>query len=305
MVIQSLAMRTIRVARRLVVNTPIQRWPVTTAVYRWVFRRVSPPGDVTTDVHGVRLTFPAHDITIAPGLLGGFYEQLEVDAFVRLAKISRGILDVGGNLGLYACLGGRELPAGGKLVAFEPVPDNLEYLRRNIAQNPSAGQVVVEPVAVGDTEGTITVHLSMTNTGTHSVSADNVGPSRRSIDVPLTSIDAYLTANPVETVDLIKIDVEGNDGAVLRGAADTLKRHTPTLFVEYGPGHLRNCGFDPDEFLDIVFANYDCVLLVDEPRRTVRRCTRPELARLGRKKIMMNLVCVRREDHLAALAPIG
>lgn len=296
-------MSTIRLARRLIVNTPIQRWPLTTAVYRWLFRRVCPPGEVTAEVHGVRLTFPGHDITIAPGLLGGFYEQLEVDAFVRLAAHSSTIVDVGGNLGLYACLGGKALPVHGTLVAFEPVPDNLGFLRRNVAQNPSAGRVIVQASAVGDTEGEVTIHLSKSNIGTHSVSVANVGPTQRQVTVPITSLDRYLSANGIGPVDLLKIDVEGYDGAVLRGAADTIKQATPTLFVEYGPAQLRNCGFDPDDFLDIIFDLYGHVLLIDEARRSVRRCTRHELSRMATRKVMFNLICVQRPEHLAILAP--
>jgi FkbM family methyltransferase len=298
--LRPLMMGTIRLARRLVMNTPVQRWPITDRVYRWVFRRSVPEDVVTREVHGVTLTFPTHDITVAPGLVGGFYEHLEVEAFVKLAARSRTIVDVGGNLGLYACLGGRALPADGALVTFEPVPDNLTFLRQNVAQNPAAGRVIVEPSAVGAHEGEVAIHLSPDNVGTHSVSARNVAAGADHVTVPVVTLDGYLAANGIGPVDLLKIDVEGYDGAVLQGAAATLEAG-PSLFVEFGPGQLRNCGFDPGRFLDIVFGRYPTVLLVDESRRGVRPCTRGELAGFSAQKVY-NLICVERPDHLAALA---
>ncbi|MBA2372036.1 MAG: FkbM family methyltransferase [Chloroflexi bacterium] len=296
-----LMMAVIRLARRLFFNTPVQHWRVTSGIYRWAYRRASAGGDVTAEVHGVTMTFPANDITISPGLLGGFYEKLEIDAFVHLAARSRTILDVGGNLGLYACLGARELPADGRLVTFEPVPDNLAYLRRNLAQNSGGARVVVEESAVGAREDQITIHLSADSVGTHSASAANVARSTGQVTVPMTTIDAYVASHGLQSVDVLKVDVEGYDLAVLQGATETL-RLGPSLLVEYGVSQLRNCGADPHELVRLVCDAYEHVLLIDEVRQRVRRCSRHELERLSERRVTYNLICVRRAEHLVALA---
>ena len=125
----------IKSARKLFARTPIEKLPLTTTIKTKVFGFGSAGGDVTTNFRGIQLTFPTKDIIIAPGLVGGFYEKIELDVFERLATISETIVDVGANIGLYCCIAADRVAAAGKIVAFEPVPENLGYLRRNLEDN--------------------------------------------------------------------------------------------------------------------------------------------------------------------------
>ena len=70
---------------------------------------------------------PASDVTITPGLLDGYYERIELDIFERLAERSHRVVDVGGHIGIYACLGGLRLPQGGSLITFEPAAESVEF----------------------------------------------------------------------------------------------------------------------------------------------------------------------------------
>ena len=83
---------------------PHQKLSLTTKVYTKVFRFGSPSDEVTTEFRGVELTIPTKDITIVPGLVGGFYEKIELDVFERLTAVSKTIIDVGANVGLYSCI---------------------------------------------------------------------------------------------------------------------------------------------------------------------------------------------------------
>ena len=270
----------IKTARKLFANTPVQKLPLTTKIYTKVFRFGSASGEVTTNFRGAQLTIPTKDITIAPGLMGGFYEKIELEVFERLAAISKTIVDVGANIGLYCCVAADRAPASGRIVAFEPVPENLRYLRRNLEENERTARVVVEEQAVGQASGKIQIYLAEGSIGTHSPSAKNALNSTTSITVPAVSLDDYgqqkLRDRPI---DLLKVDVEGYEVAVLRGARRTLHEDKPTLFIEFVPDHLVNCGFRPGEFLDIVFEIYDDVFLVDEPGATFKPCSKHDLLR--------------------------
>jgi FkbM family methyltransferase len=207
-------------------------------------------------------------------------------------------VDVGANIGIHACVGAAQLTDGGRLVAFEPVPGNAEVLRRNLDQNGLSDRVRVEELAVGESAGEVTIHLAPTS-GNHSLAAGVVAHSRATIPVRVTSLDEYLagTGGPVR-VDVLKIDVEGYDGFALRGAATLLREQQPTLMVEFVPSHLANAGFRPADFLEIVFAAYPEVYVIDEPRRRLDRCSRDELARYGEKSRNLNLVAVADPAHL-------
>jgi len=291
----------IKSARKLFARTPIEKLPLTVEIYRKVFRFGIASGEVTTNFRGVQLTVPTHDITIAPGLVGGFYEKIELDVFERLAAISRVIVDVGANIGLYCCIAADRAPAFGKIVAFEPVPENLRYLRRNLGENERTAQVVVEEQAVGQASGKLQIYLAEGSIGTHSPSVKNAFNSTTSITVPMVSLDEYVQQKLRDRpIDLLKVDVEGYDCAVLRGAHRTLHEDKPTLCIEFAPNHLVNCGFRPDEFLDMIFGIYDDVLLVDEPRATFKHCGKDDLLRYsGRRCVTANLIATSKSNQPA------
>ncbi|MDF5758140.1 FkbM family methyltransferase [Spongiactinospora sp. TRM90649] len=293
-----------RVVRVVLRGRSVRRFPVVNTIYHAVFRagvtgeRAS---EVTATYRGVTLTGPAWDRTIMPSVAGGYYEEFEVGLFERLAAGSGTILDVGANIGVYACTGASHLPEGGRLVAFEPVPENLGYLRANIDRNGLGDRVTVEPAAVGAAPGELTLHLSGEQSGKHSASAVNAGEATGSVSVPMTSIDAYLAEGGLRP-DIIKIDVEGYEGFVLRGAAETLAG-LPTLLFEVHPELQANCGCPAPELLDQVFARYEWVFVVDELNNRLLPHTRAQLDEPDAIGLYRsNLVAVGRREHLDALA---
>jgi FkbM family methyltransferase len=298
----------IRIARRLIANTPIQRLPLTTAIYRKVFRLGYPAAEVTTQFRGNTLTVPTGDVTLVPGLIGGYYEQIELDVFDRMCRTSLVVVDVGANVGLFSCLAAARVGDAGRVVAFEPIPANLRYLRRNVAQNGYSDRVRIEEKAVGEDVGTVDIFMVKGSIGTHSISARNAANSTESVSVPVTNLDTYAEENGLSRIDALKVDVEGYEGHVLRGATAVLKRDRPSLFVEFVPVHLSNCGFEPRELLDIVLSTYGDVFLVDEPRSVIRRTTRQELLDAGLNHKNLNLIAVdaaAHPEHLEAVESVA
>ncbi len=298
---ENASLAVIKSARKLFARTPIEKLPLTTAIKTKVFKFGVVSGEITSDYRGVKLTLPAKDVIIAPGLMGGFYEKIELDVFERLAAISTTIVDVGANIGLYCCIAADRAPAAGKVVAFEPVPENLGYLRRNLEGNELAARVVVEEQAVGQASGKIEIYLLEGSTVRHSASAKNVLNSSTSITVPTVSLDDYAEQEfQGRPIDLLKVDVEGFESAVLRGARRVLHEDKPSLFIEFVPGNLANCGFRPDEFLDIIFATYDNVLVVDEPKATLKPCSKHDLLRYSTRRYMnTNLIATSKSSQPA------
>ncbi|WP_327580433.1 FkbM family methyltransferase [Nonomuraea sp. NBC_00507] len=292
-----------RLTRTVLGGRSIRRFPLVNRIYHMVFRVGVAAGDRDVKVHyrGVVLTGPAWDATIMPSISAGYYEEFEVRVFERLASVSRSIVDVGANIGVYACTGAVRLPTDGRLIAFEPVPENVAYLRRNVEGNELAGRVTVEEMAVGSAPGELTLHLSGEQSGKHSAAVANVGTPAGAVTVPMTSIDAYLDGSGLGQPDVIKIDVEGYEGFVLQGAAQTLAS-APTLLFELHPELQANCGGDAGALLDLVFAHYRWVLLVDELDNVLRSCARADLDAPGTIGLYRsNLVAIGRQEHLDAV----
>lgn len=134
-------------------------------------------------------------------------------------KQNRVALDIGANVGLWS----RDLVKRfDTVIAFEPVSMFRECLSRNVPAN----NLDVRPIALGDSEGMITMIITEGNTGhTH------VDPSAKGGDTQLTQLD---TLN-LPVVDYIKIDCEGFEYRVLRGAEKTIRRCRPIVVIEQKP----------------------------------------------------------------------
>src|SRR5690606_35486244 len=126
----------LRVGRRLFRNTPVQRLPFVTAIYRRLFGRIHPPGsDIEVAYLGATFLVPSDDVTIVPSLTAGDYERAEFEALEPRVRPGMVVADIGANVGLHAVFFGRRVAPGGRVFAFEPEPSNYQYLRGNIERN--------------------------------------------------------------------------------------------------------------------------------------------------------------------------
>jgi FkbM family methyltransferase len=288
---RGLSIRLIAIGRRLFANTPVQRWTVTTLILKRVFRFGYGGGDLDLQFRGLRFIAPAGDVTIVPGIVGGFYEQLELDIFISVAAESSMVADVGGNIGVFACLAASQM-TDGKVVSFEPVASNVAYLRRNLELNGFTERVEVVEQAVSDGIGIAPIYIA-DSIGTHSLASANAQSERR-IDVSVTTLDDWFGQRKI---DLLKIDVEGFDGHVIRGAKRTLARDRPTLFVEFTPQTLAAADVDPAEMLATIFELYDEAFLIDEPRHRIARTDEAELRSFMGHSGNWNLIAVADPTH--------
>jgi FkbM family methyltransferase len=146
--------------------------------------------------------------------------RLGIDLDVDLARLTtdqplRTIFDVGGNFGQTALRLASAFPMA-SIFSFEPVPASFECLIRSTKHNER-----IKPfnLAMGDAVGTVTIHLT-DSPGSNSIV--HIGSTIGAVDVSIDTVDAFANRETTGTIDLLKIDVEGYELQVLRGAHQRL-----------------------------------------------------------------------------------
>jgi FkbM family methyltransferase len=164
-------------------------------------------------------------------LLEGQFEGAEIGSLCSYARRDSAAIDVGANIGIYTVVFSAAIGTGGRVLAFEPAPENVERLRRNLRINGIAN-VDVFPLAVGASSESVALFLS-DDAACHSTSA--VAAERRggrSLTVAASSLDTVWNEVRRPWVSVVKIDVEGTELGVLEGARELLAACRPTLLIE-------------------------------------------------------------------------
>lgn len=153
----------------------------------------------------------------------GFFEPEKQKLLAASLNSGDVFYDIGSHVGFFSILGSRCVGPGGQVYAFEPAPHNVDKLRRHIAIN-NARNIGVFAAAVSDTAGEAFFDFGpSTSMGKLSASGD--------ARVETITLDAHIEQRGLRPPTCIKIDVEGAEAAVLRGAKRTLARARPRLFV--------------------------------------------------------------------------
>jgi FkbM family methyltransferase len=138
--------------------------------------------------------------------------------------------DIGASTGFFALLMSRLVGPTGRVYAFEPVESTVGILRRNLELNDVAN-VEVKPVAVSDAAGSVLLQVPESNASMASMHWHKKEKSIVTEQVDAVVLDQMECLSEI-CPDLVKIDVEGAEGNVIRGAYELLKRCRPIVFVE-------------------------------------------------------------------------
>ncbi|ODS32784.1 MAG: hypothetical protein SCARUB_02104 [Candidatus Scalindua rubra] len=149
--------------------------------------------------------------------------------FSRLVKNAKVIFDMGTNIGFYALLAG-SINKSSIIYAFEPVPFLFESLVNNISINSFLNIVPVQ-MAITDLDGRITFYINVESDQSAST-LKGFREKTQKITVPCITLDTYVEQNNIEKVDLVKIDIEGQDHRVLQGMQRILARDEPDIICE-------------------------------------------------------------------------
>lgn len=144
------------------------------------------------------------------------------------------VIDAGANVGTFS-LFAHFLAPHGKIYSFEPLSQTFHILQRNILDNNLGEKILVFQKALGESKGEVKLLVSQDVLHTSNMISDSDFVKGReelfssSENVPITSIDYFVSESRIEHIDFIKIDTEGYEKQVIKGARNTIKEFSPVI----------------------------------------------------------------------------
>lgn len=194
------------------------------------------------------------------------YEPLLVNALQKeLSELNNNelvMLDIGANIGLISFdLVNRFEKL--KIYAFEPTNSTFKLLNKSVQENSLNGKINVFNTAIGDFDGNAQffIHNCSDSSGDGLIDTGRAGESKAVI-TEICKLDTWSMKNKVSNISIIKIDVEGAELLVLRGAIELIKRYKPIIFMELLEINVKNYDFEINDIFNFIDKiNYSCFSL--------------------------------------------
>jgi len=175
--------------------------------------------------------------------------KYDVETFKVMEKVlatTSNAIDVGANFGVFTNCMSKIAPQG-KHYAFEPVPAAFQYLKQYF----DYPNVTLHNVALGDQSGVMDFYQAdiIGYSGFKITEAAKQASQSSKVQVSVNTLDAIIPES--EAIDFIKIDVEGAELLVLKGAVNTIRRNLPYIVFEF-ERHAEKYGTTPAELFDFL-----------------------------------------------------
>jgi FkbM family methyltransferase len=181
----------------------------------------------------------------------GAFEPGETARIREWLRPGMTFLDVGANVGYFTLLAASRVGPGGSVHAIEPSPYAFNKLEQTVRSN-GIGQVKLHRMGLSDAAGELTLYVQPRDAGFHSPTMSAAGGGEP-VRVPVERLDESLDEWNVEVVDLMKMDVEGHESHVLRGAGDALASgRIRAVLCEFNEHWLRSQGSSSAEMYGLL-----------------------------------------------------
>ena len=232
---------------------------------------------------GFKLFVDARDVSISPHIIiEGVWEEHVETVLKRIVRRGMHVIEIGANVGYFTVMLAHSVGSAGSVAAFEPDPILVQLVRDNLEVNGFHAVGSVAEVAVSDTVGRATFHARSRHRGNGSLvgGLEQVpwnAETSTEFSVTTTTLDA-IVAERGAPPDVIKVDAEGAESAIMRGGPALLASRCPLrLIVEFIPEFIRVSGDDPASFLARLADAGFKIALIEERHRKIQRVSRDAL----------------------------
>jgi FkbM family methyltransferase len=204
------------------------------------------------------------------------YEEENFTFFKNHCRQGMTTLDIGAHFGLFAVF--FQKTSGGVVYAFEPTRETLKVFKETVAINKCQGKVEVVEMAVDREPGSANffIHSTVGGRGNTLVQNAKLGMTSSSYEVKLTSVDVFVKEKGIN-VDCIKIDAEGAELGVLKGASATISKGRPIILLSIHPEPIQSRGDSLMEIWDLLDEYRYKVLLDGVEMSKHKFCTATDL----------------------------
>lgn len=243
-----LRQKTIGLAIKVYRHTPL--YPRCGAAFASILARVQKSDLSTPSEHtvgGFKMCLYRDQVIDSQLYYTGSFEPDAEQTIEKLVGKDDVAIDIGANIGYLTLHLARQVGKGGRVFAFEPIDETFRRLTTNVGLN-DLPQVTPVQSGVSDT---VAQDVPVEIESSYRLDGKSE-PHKQTIRV--TTIDDFVEGQGLDRLDFLKIDTDGMEMRILRGAQKSIERFGPSILTECGPEDLRQAGSSAGEMIDLLEA---------------------------------------------------
>jgi FkbM family methyltransferase len=201
---------------------------------------------IIKEINDVKYELDLNEVIDSSLYFSGTFEQDVEQIISRCLRPGMCILDIGANIGYHTFRMAKIAGEGGHVYAIEPTQWAFNKLLRNASLNTGITNITFSKVGLSDSNaGEVSLYFqsSYRLNGKQIYSTENI---------ELLTLDKYISRNNIDRVDFVKMDVDGFEGKIIKGAEKSLMYMKPILLMEINPSVMQLQGDEPADIVQIL-----------------------------------------------------
>lgn len=180
------------------------------------------------------------------------YEQENIAFITKNCSPGMTVIDIGAHLGLLSVIISKCTGPNGRIYAFEPTPSTFRVLKDVIRKNKADKIILPINAAVSSFDGTLDFFVDEHEGSNANSLVNRPDKSRTTFKTTVSKLDTFVHSTDLKKLDLVKIDAEGSELDVLKGAAESLRRFRPRVILAIHPSLIKNNQHNIGDIFDLV-----------------------------------------------------